>query len=215
MSKQPSAETQSSPNDGHLKRKPQPANNTQNVDVQPSSPLTFDEVRAALRPLPPRSIVEVVFTDGSPEVKAWYGWIYEPRRSKKQGQFWPIEYRIVDADGDLATVESQLPPNRAEVSVYRITSLTSMPNHLTHKEKIPVTAETREKKSKPKPNAPAPTLPATTIQQEPQQQRLVTTNPVHCTNVPRETFDTLVAEWSGDDVMTSLFRKGHYMPCSQ
>ena len=180
-----------------------------------------------LRPLPPRAVIEVTFRDLSADAPAqehtWHGWVYEPRRSRKHGQFWPTDYRHRGADGYVYSVESQLPPESADIEILALTSRPAFPAELLRQNVAP---------QEPTPEPRAPTPQPQRVATPPPPPREMRQNNPYANPAPRappappppppppqqqrqernehdNEFENLVAAWSTDDVLSKLFREGH------
>ena len=129
--------------------------------------MASETLRATLRPLPPRTVVRVVFRDrsgDSPEAETtWHGWVYEPRRSRKHGQFWPVDYRFL-RDGWPYTAESQLPPHNVDIEVLEVTPLPAMPASLLQRPAADPPARTGGAPRATLADAPAETTPKRRIE---------------------------------------------------
>ena len=87
--------------------------------------MTYDEICKTLAPLAPRSVIKVTWNQAQKSGE-WFGWVYEPRRRSGRKE-WDVEYRIVDDDGDIASVTAWLPPRDTSIKVARIEAVEQMP----------------------------------------------------------------------------------------
>ena len=71
--------------------------------------MTNDEIKSTLTKCAPGTTIGTTWRYlGDSDSREWLGRVYEPIGRNEKGK-WPLEFRIVDEDGDIASVQSQWP----------------------------------------------------------------------------------------------------------